>query len=79
MQLQIVRKKYSSNPWRLVQISPEGTEQEIWIPKEFHHVHLGNTSIATPVAGHTRKACEREVLKMLSKFLEQATTKETLP
>lgn len=64
--MQIEKRDYSSNPWRLV----DDRGEEIYIPQEIDHPTMGRQTINMPFCAETKSQLVYKVLELLEKMNE---------
>lgn len=64
--MQIEKRDYSSNPWRLV----DDRGEEIYIPQEIDHPTMGRQTINMPFCAETKSQLVHKVLELLEKMNE---------
>ncbi len=69
--MEIVKKPYSSNPWRLVDCKG----REIEALRKFEHPNLGWTTVFQPICGNTKKECEKKAMELLQFFWDASALK----
>ena len=66
--MEIVKKGYSSRPWRLV----NNKGQEVSTLRRIEHAHLGWTTASGPICGNTKAECFADAMSLLDMLWEVA-------